>query len=188
MPPWTILLGLFFVVTNAILCPRAGGTRKGFENLDAVTLDWETPSACEMRGCKYHHDKEECHFQDHLQSTNITTVHLIQSNHLDVGYTDKAVNVMNLYFDTYFPRAIKVGEELRKRGGEERLKWMTQTYLVSLFLDCPEGLGLHCPSVDAITQFKEAVAAGDITWQAFPHNAGVTRLCPLNSVLSVLTQ
>jgi hypothetical protein len=93
-------------------------------------------------------------------------------------YTDKAVNVINLYFDTYFPRAIKVGEELRKRGGEERLKWMTQTYLVSLFLDCPAGLGLHCPSADAITQFKEAVAAGDITWQAFPHNAGVTRLCP----------
>ena len=48
---------------------------------------------------------------------------------------------------------------------------MTHTYLVTLFLDCPSGLGLHCPDADAVATFKSAVAAGDITWHAFPYNA-----------------
>lgn len=33
---------------------------------------------------------------------------------------------------------------------------------VSLFLDCPEGMGLHCPNASAIAQFEAAVKAGDI--------------------------
>jgi hypothetical protein len=39
----------------------------------------------------------------------IKPVHLIQSNHLDVGYTS-AVRVINTYFDDFFPQAIKIGK------------------------------------------------------------------------------
>ena len=111
-----------------------------------------------------------------MDDVPITTVHLIQSNHLDVGYTDNAVNVINQYFTEYFPRAAGIGAQLRSLGGPERLKWMTQSYLVSLFLDCPPGIGLSCPSQDAIANFTAAVTAGDIVWQAFPHNAELMML------------
>jgi hypothetical protein len=84
--------------------------------------------------------------------------------------------VINQYFDEYFPRAAAIGAQLRSLGGPARLKWMTQSYLVSLFLDCPPGIGLHCPALSAVTNFTAAVAAGDIVWQAFPHNAELMML------------
>jgi hypothetical protein len=34
---------------------------------------------------------------------------------------------------------------------------------ISLYLDCPEGYGFHCPTKDELDTFKEAVANGDIT-------------------------
>ena len=157
------------------LCHRAGGQHP---SLDAATASYETPAACAERGCEYRDGA--CRYAGALgaEVPNITTVHLIQSNHLDVGYTDDAVNVINLYFDQYFPRAAQVGAELRARDGDERLRWMTQTYLVSLFLDCPTGLGLHCPNATAVATFEAAVRAGDIVWQAFPHNAELMMLDP----------
>eukprot|EP00966_Prymnesium_polylepis_P294512 6800938-Prymnesium_polylepis.1 len=47
---------------------------------------------------------------------------------------------------------------------------MTQSYLVSLFIDCPLGMGLHCPNASRLATFEGAVRAGHITWHAFPHN------------------
>ena len=41
---------------------------------------------------------------------------------------------------------------------------------MSLFLDCPLGLGIDCPSDAEVAAFRAAVAAGDVTWHAFPHN------------------
>lgn len=34
-------------------------------------------------------------------------------------------------------------------AGAGPLKWMTFSWLVSLFFDCPEGYGLHCPDAEA---------------------------------------
>lgn len=48
-----------------------------------------------------------------------------------------------------------------------------QGYLVSLFLDCPPGMGLHCPGVEARAKVEAAIRSGVITWHAFPHNAQV---------------
>ena len=48
---------------------------------------------------------------------------------------------------------------------------MFQTWVVSMYLDCPPGMGLHCPNATAVARFERAVAKGDITWHAFPHNA-----------------
>ena len=150
-------------------CTRAGGTFGTDAAADSAraVAPWEDEEHCVQRGCQWMEDG--CFHT--VRDVAIKTVHLIQSNHLDVGYTDNAVNVINKYFDLYFPRAAGVGAQLRSLGGPERLKWMTQSYLISLFLDCPPGIGLHCPAPDAVSNFTAAVAAGDIVWQAFPHNA-----------------
>tara|TARA_B110000208_G_scaffold130755_1_gene158559 strand:- start:3591 stop:4208 length:618 start_codon:yes stop_codon:yes gene_type:complete len=170
---------LLAVPSRSLLCGRAGGAADDAAADDlAALIDWETREMCELRGCVWRANTNECHFAG--ASVPIKVVHLIQSNHLDVGYTDTAVGVINEYFETFFPRAIAIGAAMRARAGKpERLKWMTQSYLVTLFLDCPPHIvGLSCPNATAIEAFKGAVAAGDIVWQAFPHNAELMMLDP----------
>ena len=50
---------------------------------------------------------------------------------------------------------------------------MTQSWLVALFLKCPQTLlpSIHCPNATVVAEFEQAVKAGDIWWHAFPHNA-----------------
>lgn len=108
----------------------------------------------------------------------IQRVHLIFSNHLDIGFhsdlpdtpgTDS--NVLSHYFKDYFPAAVAVAEEMRQRGGTERYRYLTHSFLVSLYLnDCPEKLGIYCPSTDEIAVFKNAILQGDIVWHAYPDN------------------
>ena len=102
---------------------------------------------------------------------NITTIHLVSSCHLDVGFADSATNIVNRYFDVFFPEAILRADLLRRLGGDERLVFTTHSYLVSLYLDCPPNMGLHCPSEHARKNFTDAIMRGDITWHAFPFNA-----------------
>ena len=128
----------------------------------------EAERLCVARGCCYTADRG-CFFRGKTTGT-VSTVHLIMSSHLDVGYTGQPQDVINEAFTVHFPRAVSVGAALRARGGHERLRWMTHTYLVSLFLDCPPGMGLACPNAAAIANFTVAVQAGDITWHAFPAN------------------
>eukprot|EP00823_Brevimastigomonas_motovehiculus_P008810 TRINITY_DN824_c0_g1_i2.p1 TRINITY_DN824_c0_g1~~TRINITY_DN824_c0_g1_i2.p1 ORF type:complete len:655 (+),score=144.20 TRINITY_DN824_c0_g1_i2:280-2244(+) len=49
--------------------------------------------------------------------------------------------------------------------------WMTASWLVSLYLDCPPFPGLHCPNVKAQTALREAIARGDITYHAYPFSS-----------------
>ena len=85
-------------------------------------------------------------------------------------------NVINKYFREYFPKAVAVGAALRAMpNGTERLVYTTHSWLVNIFLDCPASIGVACPSLAEIDTFKAAVAAGDITWHAMPHN-GQTEL------------
>eukprot|EP00755_Sulcionema_specki_P036283 Sspe_Gene.106579::Locus_84648_Transcript_1_1_Confidence_1.000_Length_668::g.106579::m.106579 len=100
----------------------------------------------------------------------ITTVHVVQSCHLDVGFADTAMGIINLYFDKHIPNMIKVGQELRSSGPEGwRLRFMGQAYYLSLYLDCPKGMGLHCPTAEQQEELRKAIAVGDITYHAFPH-------------------
>jgi len=101
----------------------------------------------------------------------IKKVHVIQSNHFDAGYACDVACVLNMYFDKFIPRAWELGKNLTQLGGPEQLKWITQGWIVSLYVDCLPALGLHCPSETALKQFEEAVSNGWIRWHAFPHNA-----------------
>lgn len=52
-----------------------------------------------------------------------------------------------------------------------QLHFMAQSWIVSLYLDCPPGIpGLMCPTAAARANFTDAVRRGYITWHAFPHN------------------
>ena len=100
---------------------------------------------------------------------DVDVVHVINSCHLDIGFARSSADIINLYFDHHFPLAITVGKSLRTAQGSfanKRLNFMFQSWVVSMYLDCPPNMGLHCPSASAVAAFEEAVAAGDITWHA----------------------
>lgn len=103
--------------------------------------------------------------------TSIDRIYLISSCHLDLGFADTLVNIVNRYFDEFFPAAIQLGRELLTENKEERLVFTTHSYLVWLYLNCPPYSGLNCPDNDNIYNFKEAIREGIIVWHAFPFNA-----------------
>ena len=54
-----------------------------------------------------------------------------------------------------------------------------QSFLVDLYLDCPPGLDLHCPTAAAAAALAKAVKAGDVTWHAWPNNAELALAQPI---------
>ncbi|XP_074641698.1 uncharacterized protein LOC141899346 [Tubulanus polymorphus] len=119
---------------------------------------------------------------------HINHVHLVYMNHLDVGYTTNHFypgihvtmpgyinNVLNWYFKVYFPRAIKLGQELRRTNSSETFIYTTHPWLVTMYLNCPRylilsGVQLQCPNKEEISSFTDAVKRGVITWHAGPLN------------------
>jgi hypothetical protein len=98
------------------------------------------------------------------------------------------VGILNLWFDHHFPLALEIGEALAaQRSADEisakhsssapaltpgpALKFMAQSWIVSLYTDCPKYAGLNCPSPAALANFTTAVTKGYITWHAFPFNS-----------------
>jgi hypothetical protein len=100
----------------------------------------------------------------------ITDVHIIAMNHLDVGYNGipglgLINNILNRYFQVYFPRAIQVAAELRAHGGPERLIYTTHGWLAHLYVHCPanltlSGIVLACPAPDAVFVAEDTSAVG----------------------------
>ena len=73
-----------------------------------------------------------------VQPSAIRKVHVIQSCHLDVGFSDLAVNIVNKYFDTFLPEAIAIAKELAAANSTgPGLVFTTQSWLISLYLRCP---------------------------------------------------
>ena len=53
-----------------------------------------------------------------------------------------------------------------------------------MYLDCPPGMGLHCPDSTHVAAFESAVTAGDITWYSrlgleFVHFLRISQAVPL---------
>jgi hypothetical protein len=88
-----------------------------------------------------------------------------------------AVNVINTYFDVYFPRAADLADAMRKLPGGRRFIYTTHPWLVDLYTNCPELSGfpgdgtLHCPNQTMLSKVESAIRRGDIVWHAFPFNA-----------------
>ena len=98
----------------------------------------------------------------------MTDVHIIAMNHLDVGYNGipglgLINNILNVYFNEYFPRAVRVANDLRAHGGPERLVYTTHAFLVHMYMHCPlefvlSGILLECPSPAEVDVFKVGLA------------------------------
>lgn len=110
-------------------------------------------------------------------------VHMVAMNHLDVGYNGipgvgLVNNILNMYFELYFPRAVVLANALRARNGTERFIYTTHPWLVDLYVNCPanmtlSGVPLSCPAQPDVDAFKAAMAAGDIVMHASPFNIQV---------------
>jgi hypothetical protein len=123
-------------------------------------------------------------------------VHVVQSCHLDIGFAGTSVAIINKYIgpEGYFESAPRLAAALRKRGGPESYSFLTQSWLVELYLNCDAHTfphlpreGLRCPDQPRLAAFEAAVRRGDITWHAFPFDGQASvPCCPLLSRSSQL--
>ena len=126
----------------------------------------QTPADCSNRGicqdgvceCDSAHTGFSCN------ETVITKVHLIQSCHLDVGFTDSAAGVINRYLTHHIPTAIASANALRNNSQGWRVRFMAQSFYLSFYLDCPPNMGFSCPSSDQKAALRKAISQGDIYW------------------------
>lgn len=118
----------------------------------------------------------------------VTEVHVVHSNHLDVGFNQRSWNddpehgggsrcngsayspsglrcdplayrVINENFNVYFPRAAAMAAKFRQLGRNESFSYMTHSWLVSLFLDC-EKAGIN-NWMDAHGNYNTSASAHD---------------------------
>ncbi|CAF4323680.1 unnamed protein product, partial [Adineta steineri] len=111
----------------------------------------------------------------HLLS-NITRIHVINMNHLDVGYngiptTGFINNILNIYFHQYFPRAAILAEQIRRISPYDTFVYTTHPWLLNIFFHYPSnlvlaGIQLKCPSKDELELIERAIRTGAITWHA----------------------
>eukprot|EP01059_Diplonema_ambulator_P032373 TRINITY_DN631_c0_g1_i1.p1 TRINITY_DN631_c0_g1~~TRINITY_DN631_c0_g1_i1.p1 ORF type:complete len:717 (+),score=259.27 TRINITY_DN631_c0_g1_i1:248-2152(+) len=50
------------------------------------------------------------------------------------------------------------------------MRFLAQSYYISLYLDCPEGMGLRCPDARRQDDLRKAIKEGKILYHAYPHN------------------
>lgn len=94
----------------------------------------------------------------------VTDVHLIFSAHLDVGYTDLAVNVCQQYADSIYPANMALAAQLR--NSSTPYAFTTHAALVADYLDGAAGCIRTRPNTSALQAFQAALLAGDLRWQA----------------------
>ncbi len=79
----------------------------------------------------------------------------------DAGFLNTTVNILNRWFYQFFPRALELGLQLDALGGPQKMRFTAQSWIVSLFLDCPPNIpGLPCPSAAEVANFTQAVQKG----------------------------
>ena len=61
----------------------------------------------------------------------VVTVLVVCKTHLDVGFTATAAQVRQRYLEEFFPRAMSVADRLRERGGTERFRWTTGSWILT---------------------------------------------------------
>ena len=156
-------------------CQSRSATCSGHGDCAPADPSRSMPAQCK---CDAGYTGSRCEGGGHVpRYLNVSVVHVINSCHLDIGFADSAAGIVNRYFDKHIPYAAYIGNAMRdpKAGAtlyaNKKINFMFQSWIVSMYLNCPPDLGLHCPSASAVAAFEGAVAAGDITWHAFPHNA-----------------
>lgn len=107
------------------------------------------------------------------------TVHVVFSNHLDMGYLSPYYNIanppftseiVNLYFKIHFPDLLRTIDKLSSYN--IKYVFTTHGYLVYAFIHCEKDLlqGISCPDLDIVNNFRQAIVNGNIVWTALPFN------------------
>jgi hypothetical protein len=65
-----------------------------------------------------------------------TSKQQIIHQHRDVGFANTAANIVNEYFDIYFPAVPKIVDQLQQAGLSETRVFTTHPFLVWLYLNC----------------------------------------------------
>ena len=141
---------------------------------------WDTQSKCRERGCctsPASQGVEWCYYPK-ARANVTTTVHVIQGCHLDVGFANTSVDIVNLWFSKHLPLAAKVGGELANRNSSARLQFTAPAWIVSLFLQCPPLLPIACPDSATRQLVLDGIRKGYITWHAFPFNVEMEFMDP----------
>ena len=124
---------------------------------------------CKIRGCQ---KPKPVGWKDpiwHVRSECAVTMHGLGQPH--------AYHVLNRYFTNFFPAAADFGDQARAKDPSDPYVWMTQSWVVDLFLNCNRSnyvadkrYGGHpllqCPNASAVERFKRAVKLGDVVWHA----------------------
>ena len=87
-------------------------------------------------------------------------IHVVFKTHLDLGFTDLAGDVLDLYLDRFIPKAIEVGEQCQKEYGKSFFTWTTGSWLVHQYLEQV--------SARKRLRMEEAIASGIIVWHGLP--------------------
>jgi hypothetical protein len=95
-----------------------------------------------------------------VETPQVRRVLYVAKTHLDVGFTDLAAVVRRRYLEEFFPRAMRVAEELRRGGGTERLRWTTGSWILSEALDAADSAQRR--------RLESAIDHGDLSWHALP--------------------
>ena len=81
-------------------------------------------------------------------------------SHFDLGFTDFATEVIRQYNEEHIPRAIAVGEEIRRLGRSEGFVWTTGSFLIHQYLN-------WCGESERI-RMENAVKNNMISWHGLP--------------------
>ena len=133
-----------------------------------------TATTCHARGCCWDGQVDTakgpaCYYA--APAVPIRKVVIINADHFDLGYHGLISQVANMYFDKFWPLALKISADLRAGNHTERYVYTTFSWLASAYLSCVPSSGMHCPNASALAEFKAAAKRGDITWPAFPFNS-----------------
>jgi hypothetical protein len=131
----------------------------------------------------------------------VKRVHLVQSNHLDVGFSDYVSNVMNryllggwgtaqppaprsqpYYYESFLLGAANTSRILRRNASAAaRYVYTQNSWVAYTFFHCEEEAArfphvpaadrLRCPNATQREEIRVALARGDLTLHAFPHSA-----------------
>lgn len=100
----------------------------------------------------------------------INKLFVVFKTHLDIGFTDFAENIKEKYIKTYIPKALATAKELRESGGKERFVWTTGSWLIYQYV--------KSLSTAELSEFKEQVLAGDVSWHALPFTSHTELMDP----------
>ena len=105
------------------------------------------------------------------KAANITKVHVVFTQHFDLGYTDFAWCVVSHYFWYIYPGTALTALEMPS------YVYTTHSWLLYFFYNCdellvkvqpPPGITFVCPSAEVKGLVTQAILSRQIVWHAFP--------------------